>query len=63
MPSLVFAGPSMLNLKYVQPEAKLLPDALVLALDEYSRQPRVPVQPGAKPLPDDQLLALSDESK
>ena len=63
MPTLSFAGPSMLNLKRVQPGAKPLPDALILTLDDYSRQPRAPVQPEAKPLPDDHTLTLDDETK
>ena len=53
----------MLNLKRVQSGAKPLPDTLLLALDDYSRQPRAPVQPEAKPLPDDHTLTLDDETK
>ena len=53
----------MLNLKLVQSEAKPLPDALILTLVDYSRQPRAPVQPEAKPLPDDHTLTLDDETK
>ena len=55
--------PTMLNLKWVQPEAKPLPDTLLLALDDNSMWPRAPLQPEAKPLPDAQLLALNVELK
>ena len=51
----------MLNLKWVQPEAKPLPDTLLLALDDNSMWPGAPPQPEAKPLPDALLLALSVE--
>ena len=62
MPTFIFAGPSMLNLK-VQPEAKPLPDDHPLTLSDYSGQPRAFIQQRAKLLPDALLLALSVESK
>ena len=53
----------MLNLKWLQPEAKSLPDTLLLALDDNSMWPRAPLQSEAKLLPDTHLLALNVELK
>ena len=50
------------NLARTQAVGKLLPDALVLTLNDYSRQPGASVQPEAKSLPDTLLLALDDNS-
>ena len=54
---------TMLNLKWVQPEAKSLPDTLLLALDDNSMWSRAPLQPEAKLLPDDHSLTLDDQVK
>ena len=43
VPIFSFAGPPMLNLKYVQPEANPLPDANLLPLGDDSKQPEAPV--------------------